>query len=348
MNLARSGRAGVPWRRFLLLSLLTCVAPGLIQGAGSRLEEKASAEHYLFHANLDVNSLTEKIDDFTPEEAGGAAQNGGNFVIDRIEFTGNRRIRTDTLKARIFSRDGDPYNEETLRRDFQALWNTQFFEDVKLRVEESPSKPNGKVIVFEVTERPVIRRIRYDGIHSISESDILDRFKEKKVGLTVESQFDPTRIKKAEVVLKDLLGEHGRQFAKVTPQYERIASSNAVILVFKIEEGPKVKVGQIQFTGNHAFSRRKLIRAMRNDRPYSIPLKITEINVMSKTYDHDKLIEDIEVGIRGLYQDNGYFKVLVKDPILENIDTTGWRLGVPVVMGRSRVKRKSREHHDSD
>jgi len=340
MNLARSERTGVSWLCLLLLSLLTCIAPSLIQAGGSRLEEKASTghEHYLFHANLDVNSLTEKIDEFAPEEAAGAAQTSGNFVIDRIEFVGNRRIRTDTLKARIFSREGDPYNEETLRRDFQALWNTQFFEDVKLRVEDSPTKPNGKVIVFEVTERPVIRRIRYDGIHSISESDILDRFKEKKVGLTVESQFDPTRIKKAEVVLKDLLGEHGRQFAKVTPQYERIASSNAVILVFKIEEGPKVKVGQIQFTGNHAFSRRKLIRAMHNDRPYAIPLKITEINVMSKTYDHDKLIEDIEVGIRGLYQDNGYFKVLVKDPILENIDTNDWRWGVPVVMGRSSGK----------
>jgi outer membrane protein assembly factor BamA len=57
-------------------------------------------------------------------------------VIQRIEFVGNRRIRSDTLKARIFSRDGDNYNEETLRRDFQALWNTQFFEDVKLRVED--------------------------------------------------------------------------------------------------------------------------------------------------------------------------------------------------------------------
>jgi outer membrane protein insertion porin family len=339
MNPARSARAGVSWRPFLHLALLSCFAPGLIQARGARLEEKAGPEreHYLFHANLDLISLNEKMDEFTPGEDGGA-QNGGNLVIDRIEFVGNRRIRTDTLKARIFSRDGDPYNEETLRRDFQALWNTQFFEDVKLRVEESPTKPNGKVIVFEVTERPVIRRIRYDGIHSISESDILDRFKEKKVGLTVESQFDPTRIKKAEVVLKDLLGEHGRQFATVTPQYERIASSNAVILVFKIEEGPKVKVGQIQFTGNHAFSRRKLIRAMHNDRPYSIPLKITEISVMSKTYDHDKLIEDIEVGIRGLYQDNGYFKVLVKDPILENIDTNGWRWGVPVVMGRSSGK----------
>jgi outer membrane protein insertion porin family len=339
MNLARSRRPGVSRRPVILLALLSYFAPSLIQAGAPGLEEKTVAEHdhYLFHANLDLNSLAEKMDAFAPDEAS-APQTGGNFVIDRIEFTGNRRIRTDTLKARIFTRDGDPYSEETLRRDFQALWNTQFFEDVKLRVEDSPTKPNGKVIVFEVTERPVIRRIRYDGIHSISESDILDRFKDKKVGLTVESQFDPTRIKKAEVVLKDLLGEHGRQFATVTPQYERIASSNAVILVFKVEEGPKVKVGEIQFTGNHAFSRRKLIRAMHNDRPYAIPLKITEINVMSKTYDHDKLIEDIEVGIRGLYQDNGYFKVLVKDPILENIDTNGWRWGVPVVMGRSSGK----------
>jgi outer membrane protein insertion porin family len=258
-------------------------------------------------------------------------------VIARIDFTGNRRIRTDTLKARIFSREGDTYNEETLRRDFQALWNTQFFEDVKLRVEDSPERPDARIIVFEVKERPVIRRIRYDGIHSVSESDILDRFKERKVGLTVESQFDPTRIKKAEVVLRELLGEHGRQFAKVTPQYERIASSNAVILVFKVEEGPKVKVGRIKFTGNHAFSDRKLIRAMRHDRPYSIPLHFWYIPVMSKTFDREKLNEDIEIGIRGLYQDSGYFKVTIGEPVLENVDTVGFRMGVPVA-GRSHGK----------
>src|SRR5262249_60875453 len=80
-------------------------------------------------------------------------------VIDRILFSGNRRIRADTLKARIFTREGDPYNEDTLRRDFQALWNTQFFEDVKLRVEDSPDGPGHKNVIFEVKERPVIRRI---------------------------------------------------------------------------------------------------------------------------------------------------------------------------------------------
>ena len=287
--------------------------------------------------SLDLVTLETTTEDNTSQAATQNAQ-GEIFVIQRIEFIGNRRVRNDTLKARIFSREGDTFNEETLRRDFQALWNTQFFEDVKLRVEDSPDHANSKIIIFEVKERPVIRRIRYDGIHSISESDILDRFKERKVGLTVESQFDPTKIKKAQVVLSELLGEHGRQFAKITPQYERIASSNAVILIFKIDEGPKVKVGRIKFTGNHAFSDRKLIRAMRNDRPYGIPLYVTFIPVMSKTYDHDKLVEDIEVGIRGMYQDNGYFRVLVKDPIVENIDTRNNRLGVPLVMGKSNGK----------
>lgn len=264
-----------------------------------------------------------------PADGQTQAAQPGQMVIERIEFLGNRRIRSDTLKARIFSREGDAYNEETLRRDFQALWNTQFFEDVKLRVEDSPDKPSAKIVIFEVRERPTIRRIRYEGTHSVSESDILDRFKERKVGLTVESQFDPTKIKKAEVVLKELLGEHGRQFAKVTPQYERVASSNAVILIFKVDEGPKVKVGKIKFTGNHAFSDRKLIRAMRHDRPYAIPLYFYYVPVLTKTYDREKLNEDLEVGVRGLYQDSGYFKVLVKDPILENVELHHKGMPVP-------------------
>jgi len=321
----------------IALVFLFAIASPAATRENPRADASSSARSYLFSASFDYTTGKEVIEDRSSANPQAAAQQQ-QFVIVRIDFIGNRRVRSDTLKARIFSREGDVYNEETLRRDFQALWNTQFFEDVKLRVEDSPNRADGKIIIFEVKERPQIRRIRYDGIHSVSESDILDRFKERKVGLSVESQFDPTKIKKAEVVLKELLGEHGRQFAKVTPQYERIASSNAVILVFKIEEGPKVKVGKIKFTGNHAFSDRKLIRAMRHDRPYSIPLYFWYIPVLTKTYDRQKLSEDLEVGVRGLYRDNGYFKASVGEPILENIDTEGNRLGVPLVAGHSHGK----------
>src|SRR5215467_7354739 len=338
-------RGGIAARVAQVIALVFLLASACVAFERDNLPASSSPRKVLFSASLDLISGKEAVEAHTQSssqavpQVAPAQQPAGQqqFIIERIEFIGNRRIRTDTLKARIFSREGDPYNEETLRRDFQALWNTQYFEDVKLRVEDSPDGPNHKNIIFEVKERPVIRRIRYDGMHSISESDILDRFKERKVGLTVESSFDPTRIKKAEVVLKDLLGEHGRQFAKVTPQYERIASSNAVILVFKVEEGPKVKVGHIRFTGNHAFSDRKLIRAMKHDRPYQIPLWFTDIAVLTKTYDTQKLNEDLEVGVRGLYQDNGYFKVIVGEPILENIDTKGYKLGVPLT-GRTHGK----------
>jgi outer membrane protein insertion porin family len=333
---------GVFAARVAQVVALVCVFASASPAAGPDNLPASPSSHVLFSASLDLVTGKEAIEDHAqaasqdlPAQQPSAAQ---QFVIERIEFIGNRRIRTDTLKARVFSREGDPYSEETLRRDFQALWNTQFFEDVKLRVEDSPKHPNGKIIIFEVKERPVIRRIRYEGMHSISESDILDRFKERKVPLTVESQFDPTKIKKAEVVIKELLGEHGRQFAKVTPEYERIASSNAVILVFKIDEGPKVKVGNIKFTGNHHFSDRKLIRAMRHDRPYSIPLYFWYIPVLTKTYDREKLSEDLEVGIRELYRSNGYFKVSVGDPILQNVDTTHARLGIPLVTGKGHGK----------
>src|SRR5216683_3036545 len=321
----------------IALVFLFAIALPAVPRENTRADSSSSAPVYLFSASFDYATGKEVIEDYSAAHPQSPVVQPQQFIIDRIDFIGNRRIRKDTLMARIFSRETDTYNEETLRRDFQALWNTQFFEDVKLRVEDSPSRPNGKIIIFEVKERPQIRRIRYDGIHSVSESDILDRFKERKVGLSVESPFDPTKIKKAEVVLKELLGEHGRQFAKVTPQYERIASSNAVILVFKIDEGPKVKVGTIKFTGNHAFSDRKLIRAMRHDRPYAIPLYFLYVPVLTKTYDREKLNEDLEVGVRGLYQDNGYFRVVVKDPVLENLDTQGFRMGVPIA-GRTHGK----------
>ncbi len=289
---------------------LGCLSPGLLLSQNASLATKSSP---------------------APQQARPTTPNpqAASSSVERIEFRGNRRIRSETLKARIFSREGDTYNEDALRRDFQALWNTQFFEDIKLEVENSPDRPNSKIIIFRVQERPVIRRIRYDNIHSVTESDILERFKERKVGLSVESQFDPTRIKKAEVVLRDLLAEHGRQFAKVTPTYERVPASNAVILVFKVEEGPKVKVGKIIFAGNHAFSDRKLIRAMRHSRPYSIPLYFTNINVLSKTYDRQKLAEDLEIGVRGLYRDNGYFLVTVKEPVTETLDVNGFHIPVP-------------------
>ncbi len=137
-------------------------------------------------------------------------------VIEDIEFRGSRRVPQDTLRAIIFSRKGDKFDEEALRRDFMALWNTSRFDDI--RIEREPGK-TGWIIRFILTERRVVRSIKYEGNKSITVSEILDRFKERKVGLSVESQYDPNKVQHAVNVLKEYEAERGRQFATVDAGY---------------------------------------------------------------------------------------------------------------------------------
>ena len=119
-----------------------------------------------------------------------------NDVVSEINVVGNRRIPAETIRARIFTKAGDIYDAAAMERDFNSLWNTGYFEDIKFTREQTPK---GWRIIVQVKEKPTIREITYVGHSSVSDSDILDRFKQDKVGLTVESQYDPTRIKKAEV-----------------------------------------------------------------------------------------------------------------------------------------------------
>jgi outer membrane protein insertion porin family len=142
-------------------------------------------------------------------------------IIEAIEFRGARRVRQDTLQALIFSKKGDRFDEESLHRDFVQLWNSHRFDD--LRIEREAGK-EGWIVRFIVVERPVVRTIKYEGNKSVSVSDILDRYKDKKVGLVVESQYDPDKVQRAKNVLIDMLAEHGHLSAKVDPQIRRSSS----------------------------------------------------------------------------------------------------------------------------
>ena len=243
-----------------------------------------------------------------------------NLVIG-ITIHGNRRIPAETIKARIFTKAGDVYDQASLERDFSSLWNTGYFEDLRFEREETAK---GWIIHIYVKEKPTIREIKYVGLSSVSQSDVLDRFKERKVSLTQESQYDPTKVKRAEVVIKELLAEHGRQFATIRTEVRQIPPA-AVGLTFVIKEGPKVKVGKIRFDGNKKLSSRELRYAMKNLRPLGIPHSIFLENIFSKTYDASKLTEDTE-RVRDAYQQKGYFKVLVEDPQTKIRDVSGFHI----------------------
>ena len=243
-----------------------------------------------------------------PTQAEEAKPGQPGEVIESIEFRGSRRVPQDTLRATIFSKKGDTLNEEVLHRDFVVLWNSNRFDDIRLERERGKT---GWIIRFVVVERPVVRSITYEGNKSVTVSDILDRYKERKVGLTVESQYDPAKVQRAKNVLMELLGEHGHQYAKVNPEIRQVPPASLNI-VFKVDEGPKVKVGKITIEGNTVFSDREVIRAMKNLKPIGIPQSILFENLFAKSYDANKLEEDAD-RVRVFYQEHGYFTAKVED-----------------------------------
>ena len=247
-------------------------------------------------------------------------------LIQEVRIYGNRRIPADTIRSKIFTHPGDVYDQAALERDFSSLWNAGYFEDIRFEREQGPK---GWIINIYVKEKPTIREINYLGLSSVSTSDVLDRFKERKVGLTVENQYDPTKIKKAEVTLKELLAEHGRQFASIRTEVRPIPPA-AVGVTFVVKEGPKVKVGKIKFEGNKTVSSRYLRSAMKNLKPIGIPHSIILEDLFSRTYDATKLSEDAE-RVRDALQQKGYFKALVQDPKTNIHDSHGFHLPLPFI-----------------
>jgi outer membrane protein insertion porin family len=251
-------------------------------------------------------------------------------VISEISVTGNRRIPAETVKARIFTHVGDIYDQAALERDFNALWNTGYFQDIVFSREQTPK---GWRLIIHVTEKPTIREINYQGLSSVSTSDVLDRFKEAKVGLAVENQYDPTKVKKAEVAIKGLLAEHGRQFSTIRTEVRPIPPA-AVGITFVVKEGPKVKVGKIKFEGNKNVKTRILRYSMKNLRPIGIPHSIFLENIFARTYDATKLDEDTE-RVRNEYQNRGYFKVIVNQPKTQIHDTGHAGGHIPLIQSKA-------------
>ena len=230
-------------------------------------------------------------------------------VLCQPQVIGNRRIPKESVLARLFSRQGDLYDATVVERDFNSLWNTGYFEDIRIEREDTDKCVQ---LVIYVREKPTIAAIDYKGLNAVTQSDVLERFKKEKVGLSVESQYDPTRIKHAEVVLKEMLAEHGHQFATIQTEIKTRPPSSVNVL-FVVKEGPTVKVGKIVFEGNPSIKARTLRASMKNLKPIGIPHSIVLENLFARTFDSTKLDEDSE-RVRQAYRDRGYFKALVGEP----------------------------------
>ena len=85
------------------------------------------------------------------------AQVGNETIVERVDIRGNRRIPEDTIRASIVQiHPGEPYDEAKVEFDLRSLYRTNYFENLEVDEQDGDI---GKIIIFVVREKPLIRSI---------------------------------------------------------------------------------------------------------------------------------------------------------------------------------------------
>ncbi|HKO98387.1 MAG TPA: outer membrane protein assembly factor BamA [Pyrinomonadaceae bacterium] len=247
----------------------------------------------------------------------------GQRLVESVDITGNRRLRKDDVLYYVQTRPGDPYNEQQVQRDLQAILALGFFDKTSTRVLTEDGARGGINVIFEVKELPIIRDLQFDGLKSVPESDVLKAFRERRVGISKESVYDPVKAKTAIRVLKELLAARGHPNATVEERRDEV-SATSTALTFTINEGERVRVVEIQFEGNTVFGDGALRGAMKLVKEAGLISRFKGQDIL----DRQKLDFDLR-NVDNYMRSKGYLQARHGEPRVEGVGPR--RTGFPVL-----------------
>ena len=214
-----------------------------------------------------------------------------------------------------------PYDDEAERvalGDFRRLWATNFLDDLSIEVTDYRFMRGavGKIVVFHLEERPRLKLVDYDGVTSVSRTDITERLKERQAELRLDGFVDAATLRRAGGIVRELYAEKGFQYAEVSTAIRELAGGPKLAhVIFTVSEGPKVAIRDVTFLGNRMFSDRVLAKSLKANRPQSL------LSLISRrgTFNDDKFAEDAQ-NIEAWYRNHGYINARVGQPTLRVLD----------------------------
>ncbi|HKY41976.1 MAG TPA: outer membrane protein assembly factor BamA, partial [Pyrinomonadaceae bacterium] len=244
-------------------------------------------------------------------------------LVENVDVIGNRRLRKDDILYYIQTRPGDPYNEDQVQRDYQTLLSLTFFDKTATRVFTENGARGGVNVIFEVKELPIIRDLTFEGLSSVQESDVLKAFRERRVGVSKESIYDPVKVLAAKRVIKEMLSAAGHPNAVVEERTEEV-SATSLAITFDIDEGDRVRVVDIQFEGNTVFSDGALRGAMKYVKEAGLITRFKGADIL----DREKLDVDLRL-VDNYMRSKGYLQARHGEPRVESVGRR--RTGFPIL-----------------
>ena len=217
------------------------------------------------------------------------------FVIEDIRLEGLERIAPGTVFNYLPLQIGDEMDSARSAEAIRALFQTGFFEDVRL-------ERLGATLMVTLVERPSIASVDFEGNRSITTEMLSAQL--GQVDFEVGRVFNRSIFDRVEQELRRAYfssGRYGVHIESTVTPLER----NRVAVRFDIAEGRVAKIKRINVVGNQTFEEDELLDLFQ--------LSVTGLwSVFTKSdqYSKQKLAADLEA-LRSHYLDRGFVNFMI-------------------------------------
>ena len=185
------------------------------------------------------------------------AQDVGTGLVRIDSLVARGMVRTEA--AEVIGSSGIQAGAMTswldVSRAFRNIWATGRYEDVTVLIDESGGV---NTLIFEVVERPLMRLVRIAGLESVSQGDVIE-----ESGLEEDSPLSRNGIARAEGFIREELRRRGVPYVSIEPRIQPVPGDEGrVDILLEVEEGQRVTIAQVGFSGNERFTDEELRGAM--------------------------------------------------------------------------------------
>jgi len=219
----------------------------------------------------------------------------GEQIVD-VQIEGATTIPVAALAGYIKSRPGRPVTEDQVREDVRSLYNTKWFFSITPVYRRTDA---GLVLVYKVSERPILRSVEYVGNEKLKEKELAGI-----TGLKPLHAFSVATNREAARRIHEHYKQKGYLFAEVELQTGGDPNDRSV--VFAITEGPKVRVATVRFSGNQDVSSEVL--------KLRLTTKKRILWTFGGQYDPTTVPDDVML-LKKYYHNIGYFDVQIEDDV---------------------------------
>ena len=226
------------------------------------------------------------------------SQVSGEIAI--IKTAGNRGISTAEILSKVQSRTGEMFDSQAVNEDTKRIAQLDGVEYSYYNTEIIDNKVH---LTFVVVEKNVIREIVF-----IGNSNVKTKTLRKKLGLTIGKFLDVAQINTGAETLEDFYHKKGYAFATVAADKENLSLGK---VVYRIDEGKRVRITSIKFSGNKAYSAGKLSKVVKTKKNKWL---------IAKAYYNEQKVNNDQQKIKSVYYERGFLNVEVATKLKFNSD----------------------------